>query len=72
MSTLASHDGALDFLPSAARKSGRPNLFTMLRLVAEAVGQGFDAANHYQSLRNRGVPHEMAAKQVFAEHYAGR
>jgi hypothetical protein len=72
MSTLASHDGTLDFLPSAKRKSGRPNPLTTLRLVAEAVGEGFDAARHYQALRTRGVPHAVAARQVFAKHYASR
>ena len=70
MSTITSINDALDFLPAA--KGGRPTFFATLRIVAEAVREGGDAAHRYQELTGRGVAPADAARTVFAEHYHAR
>jgi hypothetical protein len=66
MSTVTSYDDALGFLPKGAK---RPGLLAKIRLVAQAVHEGHVAARRYQELTARGIPHDKAATQVFAELY---
>ena len=66
MSTVTSYDDALGFLPTG-RKG--PSLLTKVRLIAQAVQEGHVAARRYQELTARGIPHDKAATQVFAELY---
>lgn len=40
-----------------------------VRVLWQALGEGFTAARRYQELTARGVPHEHAASKVFFEHY---
>jgi hypothetical protein len=71
MSTISSYDDALDFLPTAKTSRKRPNLLGKVRLVAEAMREGHQAARRYRELTSLGVPHDKAARQVFGEIYAG-
>jgi hypothetical protein len=68
MSTLSSFDGALGFLPVPA-KDKRLGLSSKVRLIAEAMRDGYVAARRYRELTAHGVPHDKAAAQVFAELY---
>lgn len=70
MSTITSYDDALDFLPTAKNSPKRPNLLAKIRLVAQAMREGHVAARRYHELTSRGVAHDKAAQQVFAEIYA--
>ena len=69
MSTITSCDDALDFLPTAKKSPKRPGLLAKIRLIAAAVHEGHVAARRYQELTARGVAHDKAAAQVFAELY---
>jgi hypothetical protein len=69
MSTVTSYDDALGFLPTAKQNPKRPSLLAKIRLVAQAVHEGHVAARRYQELTARGIPHDKAATQVFAELY---
>ena len=68
MSTISSYDDALDFLP-APPKGKHLSLFGKIRLIAEAMRDGHVAARRYRELTARGVAHDKAAAQVFAELY---
>jgi hypothetical protein len=72
MSTITSQGDALGYLSAAKSKLGGPSLLSKLRVVVEAIGEGFDAASHYQTLTARGMPHEEAARRVFATHFETR
>jgi len=72
MSTISNFDDALDFMPSAKPKSPRRTLFATLRIVVEAMREGFRAAHQYQELTARGVNHAEAANRVFGEHFTAR
>jgi hypothetical protein len=67
MSTISSYDDALDFLPGQAK--ARRGLLSTVRLIAEGMREGHLAARRYRELTSRGVPHDKAAAQVFAELY---
>lgn len=71
MSQIRSFDEALDFYP--ARKVGlRSRLGGYLhnvRLFWEAMAEAYAASRRYHELRQRGVPHDQAASQVFAVHF---
>ena len=69
MSTITSFDDALDFLPTAGKSPQRPSLLAKIRLIVEAVHEGHVAARRYHELTARGIPHDKAATQVFAELY---
>ena len=69
MSTITGYDDALDFLPAAKKGPKRPGLLAKIRLIAEAVHEGHVAARRYHELTARGIPHDKAATQVFAELY---
>jgi hypothetical protein len=69
MSTITGYDDALDFLPTAEKGPKRPSLLAKIRLIAEAVHEGHVAARRYHELTARGIPHDKAATQVFAELY---
>jgi hypothetical protein len=73
MSTTTTHFNqalGLDEGPVSAVRRWRP--FTQLRIVWEALGEGFAAARRYHELTARGMPHEPAASKVFHEHYQTR
>jgi hypothetical protein len=73
MSTTTSFDDAsLDFRPTVAREGGRARLLETLRLVAEALRDGADAAHRYQRLTRRGMHPADAAQAVFEEHFQAR
>jgi hypothetical protein len=65
MSTITGY--AFDSLVKTGGK--RPSLLTKIRLVAEAMRDGHTAARRYRELTARGVAHDKAAGQVFAELY---
>jgi hypothetical protein len=65
MSTITGY--AFDSLVKTGGK--RPSLLTKIRLVAEAMHDGHTAARRYRELTARGVAHDKAAGQVFAELY---
>ena len=69
MSTITSYDDAFGLLPTAKKGPKRPSLLAKIRLIAEAVHEGHVAARRYQELTARGVAHDKAAAQVFAELY---
>jgi hypothetical protein len=76
MSTIASYNDALDVLPETKPEtktgSKRPDFLATIRLVAQAVHEGHVAARRYGELTARGVAHDKAARQVFAELYETR
>lgn len=72
MSTITSYEDALDFLPTAKNSPKRPSLLAKIHLVAEAVREGRTAERRYHELTVRGIPHDKAAQQVFAEIYGAR
>jgi hypothetical protein len=65
MSTISGY--AFDSLVKTGGK--HPSLLTKIRLVAEAMREGHTAARRYRELTARGVAHDKAAGQVFAELY---
>jgi hypothetical protein len=70
MSTITSYDDALDYLPKAKTAPKRPNFLSKVRLVLDAMREGHTAARRYRQLTASGVPHDEAARRVFAEVYA--
>ena len=68
MSTISSYEDVLDFVPGRA-KNKRRGLLSTVRLIAEAMREGHTAARRYRELTARGVAHDKAAAQVFAELY---
>lgn len=72
MSTIKSFDEALDFYPSASVKSRFSRFSSRVKLYWNAMGDGFAAAADYQTLTARGVPHDVAVRQIFGIHFDGR
>jgi hypothetical protein len=73
MSTIASTNDALDFLPRAERaRARRPSLLAGVKAIVRAMSEGLSAAQHYRELTARGVAPDVAARRVFAEHFETR
>ncbi len=71
MSQIRSFDDALDFYPEA-KATLRTRIGGFAHALAAAwnsVIEGHAAARHYEQLRHRGLSHDRAATQVFADHY---
>lgn len=60
-----SFDTALDFLPEVKSVRSGPGLFSVLKAMVEAFGEGRQAESEYRELVARGVRHEDAARHVF-------
>ena len=60
-----SFDAALDFLPEVKAAHKGPGLFSVLKTIVEAFGEGRYAEAKYRDLVAHGVSHEVAARKVF-------
>ncbi len=69
MSIINSLDDALDFYPVAGHRPLLVRLGGALRLYWDALGDALAAARSYHELTRRGVPHDVAVRQVFNEHF---
>jgi hypothetical protein len=69
MSTIKSFDDALDFYPVATQRPLLARFGGALRTYWEALGDALAAARSYQELTRRGVPDNVAVRQVFDAHF---
>ncbi len=71
MGQIRSFDDALDFYPEgkATLRTRFGGYVQGVRLVLDAMAEGHAAARRYHQLTARGMSHDRAASQVFADHY---
>lgn len=72
MSQIRSFDEALDFYPETKAKLSTRfgGYWQGVQAFFAAISEGHAAASRYHQLTSRGMSHEKAASQVFAEHFA--
>ncbi len=67
--SIKSFDDALDFYPANSRGSALSRFARALRVYWNALGDGLAAARAYNDLMRRGVPHDVAVRQIFDAHF---
>jgi hypothetical protein len=69
MSTTKSFDAALDFIPGAGHRHTLARFGKGLRTYWSALTEGLAAARNYHELTARGMPHDVAVRKIFNDHF---